>query len=175
MRPQITIETTKMRLLVKRGLTALAVSLSLVASKANAGPWEDGYEAYQRKDYAAAVQLWRIVANEGNREAQSLLGEMYAFGQGVPQDYARGIKWLMLAAEQNEPKAQYKLGMMNMYGQGFTKDFGRAAMWFILANASGHAKAKKQLAVVSEELSPTQIAIAQRLAQTCIKREYKGC
>jgi len=164
-----------MQVFVKRSLAALAVTLGLVANVANAGPWEDGYEAYQRKDYAAAVQLWRIFANEGNREAQSLLGEMYAFGQGVPQDYAKGIKWLMLAAEQNEPKAQYKLGMMTMYGQGFTRDFGRAAMWFILANASGHPKAKKQLAVVSEELSPTQIATAQRLAQTCIKREYKGC
>ena len=164
-----------MPVFVKRSLTAFAITLGLVANVANAGPWEEGYEAYQRKDYAAAVQLWRIVANEGNREAQSLLGEMYAFGQGVPQDYAKGIKWLMLAAEQNEPKAQYKLGMMTMYGQGFTRDFGRAAMWFILANASGHPKAKKQLAIVSEELSPTQIAAAQRLAQTCIKREYKGC
>ena len=113
-----------MKPFVKRSLTVLAVTLSLLANVANAGPWEDGYEAYQRKDYVTAVQLWRIVANEGNREAQSLLGEMYAFGQGVPQDYARGIKWLMLAAEQNEPKAQYKLGMMNMYGQGFTCDFG---------------------------------------------------
>ena len=81
----------------------------------------------------------------------------------------------MLAAEQNEPKAQYKLGTMNMYGQGFTRDYGRAAMWFILASASGHPKAKKQLATVSEELTPAQIATAQRLAQTCIKREYKGC
>jgi len=164
-----------MKPFVKRSLAASALTLSLITSMANAGPWEEGYEAYQRKDYVTAVQLWRIVANEGNREAQSLLGEMYAFGQGVPQDYARGIKWLLLAAEQNEPKAQYKLGMMNMYGQGFTRDFGRAAMWFILANASGHAKAKKQLTVVSEELTPTQIATAQRLAQTCIKREYKGC
>ena len=164
-----------MPLFGNRSLAALAVTLGLLTSVAQAGPWEDGYAAYQRKDYAAAVQLWRIVANEGNREAQSLLGEMYAFGQGVPQDYPRAIQWLKLAAEQNEPKAQYKLGMMNMYGQGFTRDFGRAAMWFILANASGHAKAKKQLAVVSEDLSPTQIATAQRLAQTCIKREYKGC
>ena len=159
----------------KRSWAAWAVTLGLLTSVAQAGPWEDGYEAYQRKDYTAAVQLWRIVANEGSREAQSLLGEMYAFGQGVPQDYPRAIQWLKLASEQNEPKAQYKLGMMHMYGQGFNKDFGRAAMWFILANASGHPKAKKQLATVSEELTPAQIAIAQRLAQTCIKREYKGC
>ena len=54
-----------MKPFVKRSLAASALTLSLITSMANAGPWEDGYEAYQRKDYVTAVQLWRIVANEG--------------------------------------------------------------------------------------------------------------
>ena len=64
-------------------IPAAALSLSLLTSAAHAGPWEDGYADYQRKDYAAAVAKWRGVAQSGNREAQSLLGIMYAFGQGV--------------------------------------------------------------------------------------------
>ena len=90
-------------------MQAAGAALAILASGAHAGAWEDGYADYQRKDYAAAVAKWRSVAQSGNREAQSLLGIMYAFGQGVPQDYPGAIKWLHMAAAQGEPKAMFKL------------------------------------------------------------------
>jgi uncharacterized protein len=156
-------------------IQAAGVALIVLACGAQAGPWEDGYADYQRKDYAAAVAKWRGVAQSGNREAQSLLGIMYAFGQGVPQDYPQAIKWLRMAAAQGEPKAMFKLGSMYANGQGFDRDHQRAAMWFIMATEGGDAKATKELEKSSKELSADQLAVAKRLAQTCIKREFKGC
>jgi hypothetical protein len=154
---------------------AAAAALALFCAAVQAGPWEDGYADYQRKDYAAAVAKWRGVAQSGNREAQSLLGIMYAFGQGVPQDYPQAIKWLRLAAAQGEPKAMFKLGTMYANGQGFARDHQRAAMWFVLAAEGGNEKANKELAKSASELSDSQLAAAKRMAQTCIKREFQGC
>lgn len=156
-------------------LLAFLTAMLLGAGASNAGTWEDGYAAYQRKDYVTAVAKWQIVADSGDAQAQSLLGLMHFFGQGVPQNYPQAIKWLHLAAAQGEPKAQFKLGAMHTNGQGFKRDNVRAAMWFMLAAESGHPNATKALNKASAELSPAQIAVAHRLAQTCINRDFKDC
>lgn len=163
-----------MRTWTQATVMALA-TLALAGSGAHAGAWEDGYADYQRKDYAAAVAKWRGVAQSGNREAQSLLGIMYAFGQGVPQNYPQAITWLRMAAAQGEPKAQFKLGSMYANGQGFTRDHQRAAMWFAIAAEGGHPNAGKELTKSANELSAGDLATAKRLAKTCIKREFQGC
>jgi TPR repeat protein len=154
-------------------LTLLA--LCLLSPNAQAGLWEEGYEAYQRKDYTLAVEKWRLVAQTGKAEAQSLLGLMYFFGQGVKQDYPQAITWLRLAAAQGEAKAQFKLGAMHENGQGFAKDNVRAAVWYTMASEQGHSQASEALKSVSAGLSPKELALASRLAQTCIKRAYKAC
>lgn len=156
-------------------ISATAMALSMLATATHAGPWEDGYADYQRKDYAAAVAKWRGVAQSGNPEAQSLLGIMYAFGQGVPQDYPQAIQWLRMAAAQGENKAQFKLGSMYANGQGFKRDHQRAVMWFLIAAQSGNPKAEKELAKSKAELSDSEFAVANRWAQTCMKREFQGC
>jgi hypothetical protein len=56
-----------------------------------AGPLEDGITAYKRGDYAAAMRLWRPLADQGQADAQYCLGSMYRVGKGVPQDYAAAI------------------------------------------------------------------------------------
>jgi TPR repeat protein len=150
-------------------------SAILFASVAHAGLWEDGYADYQRKDYASAVAKWQVVAETGDRDAQSLLGLMHFAGQGTPQSYPNAIIWLRKAASQGERKAQFKLGSMYANGQGFTRDYQRAAMWFVIAAESGHPNAGKELTKAAAELSDNELVIAKRLAKTCIKREFKDC
>jgi TPR repeat protein len=53
------------------------VSLALAVPVA-AGPFEDGLAAHARGDYAAAMRLWRPLADQGNANAQNNLGAMYA-------------------------------------------------------------------------------------------------
>ena len=154
-------------------LTLLA--LCLLSPNAQAGLWEEGYEAYQRKDYATAVTKWNVVANTGDREAQSLLGIMHFAGQGTPQSYPQAIVWLRRAAAQGEPKAQYKLGNMYANGQGFDRDYQKAAMWYVIADLSGHPEAGKSIKKAAAEISESDLVVARRWAQTCIKREFKSC
>lgn len=150
-------------------------SAFLVCSAAQAGLWEDGYADYQRKDYAAAVAKWQIVANTGDREAQSLLGLMHFAGQGTPQSYPNAIIWLRKAAAQGEPKAQFKLGSMYANGQGFARDYQKATMWFLIAESAGHPEAAKQLKKISDEINENELVVARRWAKTCIKREFQNC
>ena len=60
---------------------------------AGADSFEDGPSAYERGDYAQAMNLWRPLAEQGDAPAQFNLGVMYRHGQGVPQDLVRAHMW----------------------------------------------------------------------------------
>ena len=124
---------------------AALTSWLLCAQLVQAGEWEDGYDAYKRRDYVTAVKLWRIVAERGDAAGQSIMGKMYAFGQGVPQSYPEALKWYRLAAAQGEARAQFSLGFMNLNGQGLPQNNAEAVKWFRLAAAQDNADAQHNL------------------------------
>src|SRR5215469_9394049 len=66
--------------------------------------------AFDKGDYAGALDELLPMAKQGNAEAQCELGIMYANGKGVPQDYTEAIKWYRLAADQGYSTAQFSLG-----------------------------------------------------------------
>jgi TPR repeat protein len=82
----------------------------------------------------------------------------------VPQDYGEAAKWYRKAADQNYALAQSSLGPMYQLGRGVPHDEILALMWYHLAAAQGDDYAKE----ARDELTPDQIAEAQRLA-----REWK--
>lgn len=53
-----------------------------------------------------AVSLFRLVAEQGNANAQTSLGVMYDLGRGVPEDDVQGYAWLSIAASQNNEEAR---------------------------------------------------------------------
>lgn len=108
---------------------------ALVAPVAFAGPFEDGYAAYNEKDYATALRLWRPLADQGDAEAQSNLGLMYYNGQGVPQDYTQAVAWLRKAADQGYMDALNNLGTMYEKGLGVPQDYVQAHRLYNLAAA----------------------------------------
>ena len=77
---------------------------------------EDGYQrgmaAYERGDYVAALKEFRPLAEQGNADAQLMLGRMYHESKGVSQDYIEVVKWYRKAADQEQASAQYRLGWM---------------------------------------------------------------
>ena len=42
----------------------------------------------------------KSLAEQGDAEAQVILGYLYAVGDGIPENDAEAIKWFLLAAEQ---------------------------------------------------------------------------
>ena len=122
--------------------------LFLTFGTAWGGTFEDGLAAYDRKDYATAVKLWRPLAEQGNAFAQFNLGAMYNYGQGVLQDYKEAVKWYRLAAEQGNAFAQFNLCGMYHNGHGVTQDYKEAIKWCRLAAEQGHASAQANLGVM---------------------------
>jgi hypothetical protein len=62
-------------------------------------------QAYERQEYATAAEEFQRLAEQGDPQAQHMLGRMYARGQGVVQDYVRAHMWLNLAAAGAIPDA----------------------------------------------------------------------
>ena len=50
------------------------------------------------------------LAEQGDAEAQIMMGQIYRKGEGVPQDYEKAVNWYTLAAEQGHAYAQGVLG-----------------------------------------------------------------
>ena len=151
----------------KTTVAALTLAVSVAGSIA-AGPFEDAATAYKKGNYATALELIRPLAEEGNVAAQFNLGIMYQLSHGVPQDNEAAVSWYRKAAEQGLAEAQYNLGVMYANGEGVPQDYAAAQMWFNLAVASRNRNAMKARDIVAAQLTPAQIAEAQKLA-----REWK--
>src|SRR6266566_3129491 len=130
---------------LRRALLGLSVATLVVVGTAVGGPFEDGVAAYQRGDYAIALQSYRKAADQGDARAQNNLGAMYESGRGVPQSYTEAIRWFRLAADQGDAKAQHNLGVMNESGQGVPQSYTEAMRWYRLAADQGYANAQNNL------------------------------
>jgi TPR repeat protein len=89
------------------GLVVAAQILGIAG--AAAGPWEDGMASYNRGDYVPAIQVFRVMAAQGNAKAQHLVGVMYHRGEGVARNSVRAFAWFSLAAAHGDRDAKAKL------------------------------------------------------------------
>jgi TPR repeat protein len=153
-----------------RSVLALVLALTLSACSSDV---QVGVEAYERGDYAAALEELRPLAERGDAGAQFSLGGIYYYGAGVPQDSAEAVKWYHLAAEQGDADAQSQLGKLYENGAGVPQDYVLAHMWFNLAATHLPADLTQDLGAlnrdfVEKSMTPDQVAEAHRLA-----REWK--
>lgn len=94
-------------------------------------------EFYVRGEYTKAVELFKILATQGDAEAQNGVGACYDNGQGVPQNSYEAVKWFNMAADQGYAKAQYNLGICYMNGRGVSGNLNEAVKWFKKAAGQG--------------------------------------
>ena len=98
---------------------------------------------------------------------------MYASGQGVPQDYKEATKLIRLSAEQGFPSAQSNLGLIYARGQGVPQDYVLAHMWSNLSGSNGYEDAIKLRTILERQMTPAQIAEAQKLAREWMEEHWK--
>ena len=77
---------------------------------------DDGLQAMQRGDYAAAVQILRPLAERSpaNPVAQFLMGTLYLSGQGVPPDSVRACGMWLASAVPANPLATQALALARL-------------------------------------------------------------
>ena len=93
-------------------LAAAAGLLAMTAAPLAAQTVRDGILAWQRADYAAAVAIWRPLAEKGDADAAFNLGQAYRLGRGVKVDLASAQSWLERAARSGHLDAQTTLGLL---------------------------------------------------------------
>jgi cell division septation protein DedD len=122
-------------------------ALLLVASSAFAqSGFDQAASAYKHGDFKTALSVFRPLAENGDAKAQSILGLMYSYGEGVPVDYQEASRWYRRAAEQGSSVAQYNLGMLYLEGKGVSQDSDEAVKWLTQAADGGHFRARSILA-----------------------------
>ena len=96
----------------RRFLTMLSISLAVVGGPVAAGDLEDGAAAIENKDYKTARKLLTPLAQQGNRDAQRIMGLMYMYELGVNRDYLKADAQMQAAmspadkaAMQADPQA----------------------------------------------------------------------
>lgn len=117
------------------------------------------------QDDVQARQWFAKSAAQGQAKAQFNLGTLYFNGEGVPKDYQQALRWLRLAADQGEALAQTKIAIMYDHGQGVPKNIVQAHKWYSLAATNGDKPANLLRDSLANQMTPAQIAEAQKLAQ----------
>jgi predicted nucleic acid-binding Zn-ribbon protein len=80
------------------------------------------YVAYDRANYATALQVWLAQAKSNDPQAQTYVGEIYEKGMGVTPNYVEAASWYEKAANQNYARAQSNLAYLYEKGLGVQKD-----------------------------------------------------
>ena len=113
-----------------RNFTSVALLLILLAACAKS---DSAMTAYRSGDFATALREFRPRADQGDAQAQYILGVMYTEGDGVPRDYSQAASWFKMAAEHGDSEAQFNLGFMYANGRGVPEDDAEAVRWYRLA------------------------------------------
>jgi uncharacterized protein len=120
------------------------------------------------RDYRQAKEWFEEAAKQGHAGAEVNLGTLYLQGDGAPQSDQMALFWFSRAVEQEDALAFAKLGMMYARGRGVLQDFIQAHKWYNLSAAHGENRSAELRDALAKEMTPAQIAEAQRLA-----REWK--
>lgn len=112
--------------------------------------YQKGQDAYNKGDYAIALKEFRLLADQNYDKAQFYLGLMYDNGEGVPQNYTIAHMWLYIAAS-------------------------KPVRWNFTPHMGVYPDPAEIRDRYAKNMSPTEIATAQRLARECVAKNYKDC
>lgn len=114
-------------------------TILLCASFSAGADLESAKRAYQEKDYAKAFKELMPLADQGNADAQFIVGKMYWAGQGVLKDSDQAITWFKLSAAQGNADAQFFLGSWYLLPH---RDILEGVKWLRLSAEQGNQDAQ---------------------------------
>lgn len=103
---------------------------------------------YSMKD---ALPVYREKAEQGDVDAQLMMGQIYAMGDIVEADMEAAFSWFMKAARQDNAEAQFRVAEMYLYGQGVERDFSHAEKWASESARQGYADGEYLLGLIIAE------------------------
>lgn len=152
-----------------------ALLTAAIAAPVRAGDFEQGLDAFNAGDYAAAFAIWWPSARAGDAKSQASLGFLYYAGKGVRRDDRQSLGWFRLAAEAGQPTAQYYLGVQYFYGLGIDRDLAQAYSWCDIALTNGYSEGLSCRDAAELQMSPDdQRRSAQLTAEFFRTHEFRN-
>ncbi len=114
-----------------------------IAAVEEADQYWDGKGTHRQRTKAVR-QYRRIlpklmdVAEEGDRQAQLLVGNLLATTRLSPRNFTESIKWHMPGAKAGYSVMQFLIGARNQKGNGMAKNDAAAMEWYQKAADQGH-------------------------------------
>ena len=124
---------------------AAAMAFS-VAGPAVAGDFEAGLAAFEQGRFTAAFATMGPLAEQGNAQAQYMMGVLYSQGLAVAEDRAAAADWFRRAAKHDHVEAQVELAHRYRDGDGVPRDLAQMTRWYRRAAEQGHVGAQLYVA-----------------------------
>lgn len=121
------------------------------------------FGAFQRGYYLTAMELALPRAQLGDPAAQTLLGELFSGGLGVPRSMDDAAFWYRQAAENGDAAAQFKYGIMLLEGKYVKPDRAKAEELMQKAANAGNAFAQFNYAQMLVANKPGDSGILEAL------------
>jgi TPR repeat protein len=113
-------------------------------------------------DPTKATHLYESAAAQGNRHAMSNLAVLYAGASDKMKDFAEAARWFQRSASLGYVDAQFNLAVLYERGDGVPQSLLDAYKWYTIAAASGDAVAKTRADAIATQISPDELAAAQK-------------
>lgn len=128
--------------------------------------------------WAQSASDVRTLAEQGDAEAQFILGSMYRDGQGVDKNLAETLKWWEKAAELGYVDAQFALGNIYSGGFGVTRDYVQSYMWFDITAAQTETVwlgpiARSNRDALVDRMTAAEVSKAKQMSADWIARHKK--
>jgi hypothetical protein len=123
----------------------IAVTILCLAAIGDAAFWWLAHKKAEEQKLAAQAKTTRLLAEQGDAQAQYRLGSMYLHGQGVLLNNEEALRWYRKAADQGNAAGEYGVGYMYFYGLGVLQDYTESIRWCRKAADQGYAKAQDSL------------------------------
>ena len=92
------------------------------------------------------VNILKNAAEQGDAEAQGILGDYYFMSDDIKQ----AVNWWKKGAEKGDANSQYRMGLMYESGKGVAKDHKQARYWWEKAAAQDKDIAKQGLKMLED-------------------------
>jgi hypothetical protein len=122
------------------GMTYLSARRPAKLSADECGLRGGEYVMYDRASLDTALSAWLPLANGGDPEAQTYVGELYERGiGGQPPNFAEAARWYRKAADQGFARGRINLGFLYEKGLGVERDPAAALQWYRKAAGLGES------------------------------------
>lgn len=153
---------------------SVLLSVTVPASAATAGSplatkLSESIAAYDAQDYPRARRHFTTLADQGSAVAETMLGVIYARGQGVAADPATAAAYWLRAASRGYAPAQLAFARALANGAGVGRSPGAAWVWASLAARGGDVAVAHEASGLAARLrrgfkTEQAAALAKRLA-----------